>query len=430
MSTAEELLRGLNDSDLAREVSDEEHVVVGADGYLIVPSSLKKLGVQNDHNMNTVRFDCLRYWDGRDLMQTRMFINYMRSDGKVGMYMVEDMVVDEADNNIIHFSWSVSDNATAAAGTVTVILCAKKSNSSGYMINHWHSELNTDFYVSTGLGKADEILSTQPDVIGTILARQETIESALLMLDANVQEIEGGYRVTWFQGGNQTSTFDIFHGAPGVVGPRGPVGDIDIKYEEDSETLLIGAKEGSDESVYDDDYIFVLDKKVDELIGSIDILENEIDSSHTVNVTDIGTFYPSADALPTPPSQGNGARYVVSNNGELPLYIYSYSADEKAWTRSYRVRGSTLYLDLATNRLYRFTMATPYFVQLTMSPEEYESLKTKVDDVSDKHSNLESNVSTLGNKVSTLEGKPEPEYEDWEFTLSDGTKITKKVHVQ
>jgi len=244
MSTAEELLNGLNEPSLANEVT-EEHAVVGADGYLNVPESLKKLGVQEDHNVNTVRFDCPRYWDGRDLAETKMFINYMRSDGKRGTYLAEDLTIDESDENMVHFSWIVLDHATAAAGNLVVILCAKKTNADGRLINHWHSEKNNDFYISTGLGEND-VSSEHPDIVGQLLSRLDTIESALLMLDADVQEIEGGYRITWTQAGDEAVTFNIFHGKAftyedftpeqleglrgpqgeqGPQGPQGPMGE-------------------------------------------------------------------------------------------------------------------------------------------------------------------------------------------------------------
>lgn len=238
MSTAEELLNGLDGESLV----EKEHVVVDADRFIHVPDSLKKLGIELDHNVNTIPFDCPRYWDGHDLSEMKMFINYMRADGKIGMYLATDVSVDESDENIIHFSWTISDNVTAAAGSISFILCAKKTNADGSLIRHWNSELNTDFFVNEGLDADNKVSSEHSDVIGRTLMRLDEINKALLMLDSDVQEIEGGYRITWSQAGEQSITFDIHHGRnfkyedftpeqleairgpQGIQGEQGPVG--------------------------------------------------------------------------------------------------------------------------------------------------------------------------------------------------------------
>ena len=60
MSGAEELLNREATTYLAR-LEAEPHIVIGEDRFITVPSELKRIAVQYDHNIETVTFDCPRY---------------------------------------------------------------------------------------------------------------------------------------------------------------------------------------------------------------------------------------------------------------------------------------------------------------------------------------------------------------------------------
>lgn len=96
MDKAEELLNTLdvNDENLYPVSPYEEaHIVIGKDRVITVPPDLRRLGVQYDKNVESVTFDCPRYWDGIDLLNMAMYINYIRSDRKTGSYHVADTAV-------------------------------------------------------------------------------------------------------------------------------------------------------------------------------------------------------------------------------------------------------------------------------------------------------------------------------------------------
>ena len=83
MSQADELLNSLSEG--SSEVTTESgNVVIGNDRFITVPDSLKKIAVQYDHNVETVTFDCPRYWDSVDLSTMKIYVNYLRADGKGG----------------------------------------------------------------------------------------------------------------------------------------------------------------------------------------------------------------------------------------------------------------------------------------------------------------------------------------------------------
>ena len=155
MSQAEALLESLstgNSGDL------EPHIIIDKKRKVSVPDELKRIAVQHDHNIETVTFDCPRYWDGNDMSQSRICINYKRPDGILGSYVASNIIVDETDDTIMHFDWTISQDVTVKDGSLMFLVCIKKfDTNTGEEINNWHSELNTEMCISKGL-ECDEII--------------------------------------------------------------------------------------------------------------------------------------------------------------------------------------------------------------------------------------------------------------------------------
>lgn len=173
MSQAEELLNSLTTDEIATYTangSDEPHIVIGSDRIITVPDELKRIAVQFDHNIETVVFDCPRYWDEHDMSEMAVYINYKDPNEEKGYYQATDVTVDDTDSNIMHFSWTISKHLTLAPGPITFLVCVKKTDNTGEEVNHWNSELNKDMYVSEGLEIDETVL---PD---NITPQEETIE--------------------------------------------------------------------------------------------------------------------------------------------------------------------------------------------------------------------------------------------------------------
>ena len=155
MSQAEDLLESLptgNSGDL------EPHIIIDKKRKVSVPDELKRIAVQHDHNIETVTFDCPRYWDGNDMSQSRICINYKRPDGILGSYVASNIIVDETDDTTMHFDWTISQDVTVKDGSLMFLVCIKKfDTNTGEEINNWHSELNTEMCISKGL-ECDEII--------------------------------------------------------------------------------------------------------------------------------------------------------------------------------------------------------------------------------------------------------------------------------
>ena len=182
MSEAENLLNTLSDEGVSATATTEEHIVVNADRTVTVPESLRDIAVQFDHNIEMVTFDCPRYWDGNDLSVMNIYINYKRPDNGIGCTLVDNVVVDEADDSTMHFDWTISGDVTLVKGTISFLVCAKKVDIDGNEKLHWNSKLNQQLVISEGLECTESVISRNPDIITQLLLRMELVEAAMFQV--------------------------------------------------------------------------------------------------------------------------------------------------------------------------------------------------------------------------------------------------------
>ena len=129
----------------------EPHIVIDRNRTITVPDQLKRIAVQFDHNVETVTFDCPRYWDGHDMSVMEVYINYKRPDGKIRKYTADNVTVDDSDNTIMHYDWTITNDVTSVNGNLEFVVCIKKTDENGFDIAHWNSDINKEMYVSKGL---------------------------------------------------------------------------------------------------------------------------------------------------------------------------------------------------------------------------------------------------------------------------------------
>lgn len=180
MTHADKLLDSLDANDISLYTTEpelEEHIVVSSDRFITVPESLKRIAVQHDHNVETVTFDCPRYWDGLDMSNMHVYINYMLENGNLGMYLADNVRIDDVDQTIMHFDWTVSNNVTLVNGDLSFLVCIKKTDMEGNEINHWNSELNQEMYISEGLECEETVVELEPDIITALLTRMDYVET-------------------------------------------------------------------------------------------------------------------------------------------------------------------------------------------------------------------------------------------------------------
>lgn len=179
MSQAEALLNSLvPDETVSYSVdpASEPHIVINRDKTVTIPEELKRILVQYEHNIETVTFDCPRYWDGHDLSDMAMRIVFERSDGHKEPHPVENLRVDETNPDMIHFEWTISKNTTLKSGNVRITICAKIANADGTPEREWHTIPNRDLFVNEGMDcSGDEIAELYPDVIDSILVEMDKL---------------------------------------------------------------------------------------------------------------------------------------------------------------------------------------------------------------------------------------------------------------
>lgn len=207
MSQAEELLNSLDVSN----ASEESHIVIGKDRFITVPDALKRLAVQYDHDIETVTFDCPRYWDEHDMSTMAIYVNYLCADKEPGCYKAKNVTVDSVDSTIMHFDWTISKNVTMAYGPIAFLVCVRNTDSDGIEKNHWNSEICEDCYISAGIEyDGGDINEIYPDIVEQwrreVLAITDDIVSARengefkgdpgVSPSIQIIDINGGHRVT------------------------------------------------------------------------------------------------------------------------------------------------------------------------------------------------------------------------------------------
>lgn len=270
----------------------EEHIIISENRFITVPKALQKIAVQNDHNVETITFDCPRYWDGLDMSQMRIYINYMCADKSLGMYLAQNVTIDVEDSNVMHFDWTISRNATKVKGPLSFLICIKKTDEFGYSVNHWNSELNQEMHISEGLECEESVIEAYPDIISYLLTRQDFIEGkseefVRRHIDAYFQENPFGV--------DDTLTLTGLAADAKVVGDNIARIDERIDTNEEDHRELLGRFEthahrhttGSDDPITPA-MINAVDKGGDTMTGDLVILK---DGARTVLTTDHQASY-------------------------------------------------------------------------------------------------------------------------------------------
>ena len=139
---------------------------------ITVPASEKLFGVANDGNSERKHFRCPKIvGDNIDLSTMHLYINYQNANGQKYPYLVEDI---RTDGDYITFSWLIGPDVVAYKGQIKFIVCAKKADSSGNLVNEWNTTL-AEGTVLEGLEATNEVVARNPDIIEQILTRLDNV---------------------------------------------------------------------------------------------------------------------------------------------------------------------------------------------------------------------------------------------------------------
>ena len=157
-----------------------KHITINSDRSVTVPVELRKIGVQYDHNVNTIEFVGPRYSGNVDLSTMTIYINYILSDKTPGKYKAENVIIDDQDDSLIRFNWTITRNVTKVSGILSCLICAKKTDEEGNEINHWNTDIFRLLSVSEGMENDLVIQEQYPDVITSIMQNIEEHNAKLL----------------------------------------------------------------------------------------------------------------------------------------------------------------------------------------------------------------------------------------------------------
>lgn len=213
MSQALDLLNSIETNE------PEDCITVNDDRKIYVPARLRRLGVQYDHNIETVTFSCPRFWDGYDMSKMRIYINYLRPDGIKGKYLTTNINVSD---NTMTFDWVVSNNVTHVRGNLSFLICIVKTDDEGVEERHWNSEICRDCYISEGMECEEDVVLGYPDIINYLLARMQSVsnssQNANGLTTAQVEALHGMFKVCAYDDSKDVSgAYAAFLAAFGIT---------------------------------------------------------------------------------------------------------------------------------------------------------------------------------------------------------------------
>lgn len=175
MSTIDEMFDAMNDS--TGEINDACYIDPQT-RIIHVPSMYNELGVVSDEKVNRIQFLCPKIvGDNVDLTNYNLYINYQNAAGELNAYLIDDVqIAASTGGNVITFSWLLSRHVTEAAGIVSYIVCAKKSDGTN-TTNEWNTKVATGIVIANDIEPVNEIEEQNADIIEQILTRIDVLEN-------------------------------------------------------------------------------------------------------------------------------------------------------------------------------------------------------------------------------------------------------------
>jgi hypothetical protein len=210
MSLAENLLNSMSTttygSTEATEAA-EPHIVIDNSRQMIVPNSLKTIAVTGDKDIETVTFDCIRYWDGHDLSTFALYINYELPNGSTGTYIPQNLKVGD---EYISFTWTIGSPITSVSGRLTFSIEAVQTGDNYVVLYRWSTIPNGDMTIVKGLSRGeipDEEITE--DVVSQVLeyanmaadyaqaAKEVVVDAANVVRDELAPELDLAKELEW-----------------------------------------------------------------------------------------------------------------------------------------------------------------------------------------------------------------------------------------
>lgn len=154
------------------------HNIIDSDQHFLIDISSRsiksnlqskvKLAV-GDHNSQRFTFEMPRFIDGHDMSESEYIrIHYLNvgnnGDTYKGLYEVDDVRVDESDQEVILFTWLVSNLATQFVGSLNFtiqFLCSEEGN----IDYSWSTSILTGLRIMDAINNSETLINEYPDIL-------------------------------------------------------------------------------------------------------------------------------------------------------------------------------------------------------------------------------------------------------------------------
>lgn len=156
-------------------------------------SEVKNTIAQGDHNSERITFEVQRYVDGHDMsLCNRIEIHYLNIDTTTkeqsnDVYISDDVTISPEDENLVEFSWLISENATKYNGILSFAISMKCLT--GDVVDY---KWNTLTYEKLSVGKSLNNVAAIQETVSDIIAKwkQELVSSGAIDLSNLVTKEE------------------------------------------------------------------------------------------------------------------------------------------------------------------------------------------------------------------------------------------------
>lgn len=164
MATAEELLT----SSIESESETNELIINLETREITIPKSISNLGVESDDDVRTLHFKMDRYYDGVDLTNFDIRINYLNALGGGDIYNVETSTTSD---DSIQFDWLVGRFALIYKGKVKFNVCMRLLDTDGVTSKREFNTAIASIDVLEGLEVSEQIVEKYGDLLAEWEAR-------------------------------------------------------------------------------------------------------------------------------------------------------------------------------------------------------------------------------------------------------------------
>lgn len=177
MPTADELL--------TTEVCDDVLTVDLESRQILIPSSVKNIGVESDDKVRILHFRLPRYYCTTDLSEFAIRINYENAKGGGDLYDVKNPTVED---DLIKFDWIVGRYAVTYKGNVVFNVCLRDATDG--IINREFNTTIATLPVLQGLETGEAIIEQNSDILeqwrNDLFGTGDTIEQQIRDAGAEV----------------------------------------------------------------------------------------------------------------------------------------------------------------------------------------------------------------------------------------------------